>query len=237
MKSFCILVLLILSLGVAAQMENSHLLKGISNAGDGDHEAAVGNFTLAIETMDADIGVAYYYRGRAYLELGEYNEALADFNKSFESASNSAFMDPHNFRGYCKMSLFDYAGAIKDFTVAIAHNPNDPEIYYNRGYSKRQLMDNSGAVLDYTKAIELRPEYAKAFLNRGVVYYDQRKFALAIEDFSKVLELMPDFANAYLNRGGAKYFNGDKKGACADWAKAEELGSPAATDALIKFCK
>ena len=49
----------------------------------------------------------------------------------------------------------DHAGAIDDFTRAIAEDPNNADFYHNRGFAKRKLGDFPGAVLDYTAAIRL----------------------------------------------------------------------------------
>jgi tetratricopeptide (TPR) repeat protein len=97
MKVLVAIILLVYSLDAAAQIDNEHLQNGIKKAGDGDHEGALGDFTRAIETMYANVGFAYYYRGRAHAELWEHDEAIADFTKAIELEPNAPFIDPYNY--------------------------------------------------------------------------------------------------------------------------------------------
>jgi len=53
---------------------------------------------------------------------------------------------------------------------------------------------------------------------------------------SKSINLMPNNGYAYLNRGIAREMLRDKKGACEDWHKAEELGVISATAHISNTC-
>ena len=64
----------------------------------------------------------------------------------------------------------DHAGAIDDFTRAIAEDPNNADFYHNRGFAKRKLGDFPGAVLDYTAAIRLNANHHRAYYNRAYAY-------------------------------------------------------------------
>ena len=68
--------------------------------------------------------------------------------------------------GNCKNHLYDYRGAIADFTKAIKYNPNFAEAYYRRANIKIILKDTEGAILDYDRAIKLNPDFAQAVNNK-----------------------------------------------------------------------
>ena len=58
--------------------------------------------------------------------------------------------------GLTKHNSNDFNGAIRDFSVAIQINPDNPVPYYCRGLSKAELKDHKGAIEDYSKSIQLR---------------------------------------------------------------------------------
>ncbi|MFQ6538217.1 MULTISPECIES: tetratricopeptide repeat protein [Aphanothece] len=62
----------------------------------------------------------------------------------------------------------DKAGAITDYSNAIAKNPSFAMAYYNRGDAKRHLGDYKGAVQDFSLSLKLQPRYAEAWGNRGL---------------------------------------------------------------------
>ena len=64
-------------------------------------------------------------------------------------------------RGYIKINIEDYEGAIKDFSKAIELDPENPEHFKGRGNAKDLKDDIEGAKLDFDKAGELGDEEAK----------------------------------------------------------------------------
>ena len=53
------------------------------------------------------------------------------------------------------MNLEDDKAAIKDFTKAIALDPNFAEAYYNRGLAEENLGNDKAAKADFAKAAKL----------------------------------------------------------------------------------
>lgn len=108
-----------------------------------------------------DSADAYYRRGDAYDETGEYGKAIADYSKAIELDPNHALA--YYNRGCAYGELGAYDKAIADYSRAIGLNPLDSLAYYNRGlaYSKRRQV--SEAVRDLEKCIALctDPELTK----------------------------------------------------------------------------
>ena len=99
---------------------------------------------------------AYYYRGLAYNHLGNYGDAIADYDRAIKL--NPKFAIALNRRGVFKSTtLDDEQGALADLNKAIESNPEYAEAYSNRGSIKRSLKDYKGAIADWEKAIELEP--------------------------------------------------------------------------------
>lgn len=108
----------------------------------------------------------YHKRGAAYLDLGNFNDALDDLNKSIfiDIKTEQTFFD----RGRTYYALKNYDKAIIDYTKAIALKKGNTDALYNRGLAKRQKEDYKGALLDYNQAILLNPKDPDAFIERGI---------------------------------------------------------------------
>ena len=60
-------------------------------------------------------------------------------------------------RGFAKLNLRDYRGAIADYSRAIEFKRDYAEAYHERGNAKSELGDHDGAEADRKQAIELDP--------------------------------------------------------------------------------
>ena len=78
-------------------------------------------------------------------------------------------------------------------------------------------------------------EFPKAYAN-AQAKYESSKFKEAIVDLNKAIEIQPKYANSYLLRGMCQAQLKNLNVACAEWRKAELLGSESATGMLKKYC-
>jgi tetratricopeptide (TPR) repeat protein len=89
-----------------------------------------------------------------------------------------------------------YDDAIADLTVAIALEPENPELYTLRGQMYLYLYEWDSVLADYNAALALAPEYADTYYYRGILYYSilqtgQELRPEALADFQHYLELAP----------------------------------------------
>jgi len=89
-------------------------------------------------------------------------------------------------RGECYQKLELYAHAIEDYSIAIKHDPENPQYYNSRGInylkiSNRAYVNRTHAEEDFTKAIGLAPQFAEAYFNRGSVSRSLNDFLSAKE--------------------------------------------------------
>ncbi|MBR5293738.1 MAG: tetratricopeptide repeat protein [Oscillospiraceae bacterium] len=129
----------------------------------------------------------------------------------------------HFDRAYDAAEKGDHDTAIREYSLAIAKDPNHPHAYNNRGLSYHNLKQYERAIQDCDKAIELDPNYAFAYNNRGLSYHDLKQYERAIQDYDKAIELDPNFALAYNNRGTSYHSQGKYEQAIKDYTKAIEL--------------
>ncbi|MGH6854589.1 MAG: tetratricopeptide repeat protein [Aestuariivirga sp.] len=168
-----------------------------------------------------NVATAYNNRGFAYYDKGEYDRAIADFDKAI--ALNPKYAKPYNNRGFAYYDKGEYGRAIADFDKAIALNLKYAKPYYNRGLAYYDKGEYARAIADYDKAIALNPKYAKPYYNRGLAYYDKGEYDRAIADYDRAIALNPKYAKAYNNRGIAYSSKGEYDRAIADYDKAIAL--------------
>jgi len=122
-----------------------------------------------VEPRDAD---SYTNRGIAYVEKGQYDQAISEFNKALEI--NPKDTEAYYNRGLAYYDKGQYDKAISDYTKALEINPRDVEAHNNRGvaYGKKGQYDQ--AISDFTKAMEINPRQAEACYNRGRAYEKKR---------------------------------------------------------------
>jgi tetratricopeptide (TPR) repeat protein len=106
-------------------------------------------------------------RGIRYSEKGQYDLALAEFNKALEIYPLS--VEIYNNRGITYSIRGDYDRAIADFTKAVKLNPNAAKTYYNRGITYAAKGQVNNALLDIEKCLELDPANAAVHEARGIV--------------------------------------------------------------------
>jgi tetratricopeptide (TPR) repeat protein len=126
-------------------------------------------------------------------------------------------------RGYEKTIRNMHREAIEDYNLAIAINPNNPDVYHYRGTSKDELKDYKGSILDYNKAIYI--------LTKTIEYYsfnknNQTKMNDYKENNYNQNNYMDDkskLANILYDRGSAKDEIQDFIGAINDYSKTIEI--------------
>jgi tetratricopeptide (TPR) repeat protein len=131
------------------------------------------------------LAFAYYNRGIARLEMGEYDRAIADFDASIRLDPTSA--STFNNRGSAWYAKGDPDRAITDFDKVIQLDPNYAFAYNNRGEVWKDKGDFNRAIADYGKAIGLDPGYTAAYTNRALVYERIGDLTRAGQDFRAAL--------------------------------------------------
>ena len=174
--------------------------------------------------------MAYNNRGVIYKDLGNYRQAIEDFNKAIEIKSDNAVA--YYNRGNVYTDLGNYRQAIAELNRAIEINPGYAEAYSNRGNAYKSIGNYRQAIEDYNRAIEINPIQAEAYIGRGVAYKVLGNYRQAIAELNRAIEINPGYAEAYSNRGNAYGGLGNYKQAIEDYDRAIEI-KPGYTDAYF----
>lgn len=146
--------------------------------------ALVGEWTSVLQNYGDDEDL-YRYRADAYEELGFWDLAESDLNKSISIAPNYiAYCD----LAYVARNTGRMKEAIDNYTKAIELKPSTAYAIYSRGWCKEMEGDDEGAMADYQMAIEVDEDYLYTFLMRGEQYLKLGDKENAEKDFNHLLE-------------------------------------------------
>lgn len=161
---------------------------------------------------------AYLNRGEHYYEAGEYEKALADYQKNLEREPNnsSAFMNI----GMIYFKQGKYQQAVEQHNQAIALKADYSEAYRNRGNALYNLKQYEKALADFERATALNPRDFRAFNNQGNIHFLRGNAPKAIEFYTKGLTINPNNEFSWGNRGAVHLNNGNYQQAIFDLSKA-----------------
>ncbi len=202
--------------------------------------AGTGSFQFDIRECSLAIGAGRHagptlaslhtLRGRAYLESGARNAAIADFDTALTLNPNSALA--FNERGRAHHKSGDNTRAIADFDAALRLFPFYSAAFRNRGTAFLFQGRLAAAIADFDSAIGgVRYDPASHAL-RGIARYFQGRHTAATTDLATAIEAAYPYPQAALwiylaeRRGG-----GDGKATLA--ANARELSDGRWPDPLI----
>jgi tetratricopeptide (TPR) repeat protein len=202
---------------VAAQAPNAAELmkRGIARAEQGDLTGAIADYTRAIQlnaqlkvkgcepaTLSAAAGSAatgtvaisdeftarvFNNRGIAYYHLGDWQRALADFDRAIRDAPR--LPDLYNNRGNVWLAQENWEKALADFERVIKLAPRHSQAFNNRANLHQAKGELAEALADYNCAIEFNPANALALANRGLTLLELGRNQEAALDFERAIKL------------------------------------------------
>ncbi|CAF0747084.1 unnamed protein product [Adineta steineri] len=157
----------------APRTTQSEPIDGSNKIEEGRLEASKGNYIGAIAKFNEISPATFdslYYRGCAYLQLGEFfqiKNAIEDFNQALKLSETP---------------------------------PEDVNIYYKRAFACQLIGRFSEAIIDYSMFIECSPsnKQHKGYLSRGLVHTELQEYDKALEDMRQANEMNPQLDMYYM---------------------------------------
>lgn len=246
------LFMILFSVGLYAQKEaQTAFSDGVVLLKAKNFVGAEKQFSIAIEKGKAEQGLkmSYLYKGFSLSGQGNYDGAIACFDKAIEIDS----LDPASYtdRALAFTNKKDYSNAIKDYDHVLKLDSAEKQAqaaYFYLGRIKMLTFDNEAAIKYFDQLLKLAPLDAEAYFLRGTAKSNIMDSDGAIADFDKAIELRPDYMEAYGNRGVQKINKlrieeklGKKRKCledpCSDLLKAKELGDTKVDDMIYLHCR
>jgi len=143
-------------------------------------------FNHASKVTDSN-WLAYNNGGNAYADIGNYNQAIEDYDKVIVIKPD--FAEAYYNRGNAYESLGNHRQAIEDFNRAIGIKPDYAEAYSNRGNAYNVFGNYEQAIEDFNRAIGIKPDYTEAYSNRSCIYLNHGDNMSGCRDAQKACEL------------------------------------------------
>lgn len=151
----------------------------------------LGRHQEALEACDAALEIvpneaeAHRWRVAALLELKRFDDVIRSCDGYL--AHNKSSAELLEIRGLAKARRMDYAGAIADYTQALALKPDRAPLHAQRGWAHLVSDAPKLALLDFEDAVRLDPGSGDAYAGRGSALVLVGQFRAAIEDAEESL--------------------------------------------------
>ena len=181
---------------------------------------------------DAQDYIGYFNRGSSYERAGDFEKALADFDKVIKL--RPSFARGYHARGLVQDDLGATVKALADLDRAIELDPKDWSAYVSRSTVRREKDDFNGALADLRKAAALDPKRDGVRLNRALILSDMGANAAARDEINDVIAQGHEGAAAYYARAAVAFGEQRLDDAKADLERAlDERKSFAAAHTLM----
>lgn len=153
------------------------------------YDFAIDDYNNLLQADDKDPILRASYllsRGEAFLEKGEYERALADFNAGL--TASPTFYELYIARARLHLTTDQPDLAIADCTTALTLYPNAASAYLRRGLAYWLKKSYRLSEEDLSKAIKFGPEIM-SYHYRADIYKRQGRFKEALADWRRILEL------------------------------------------------
>lgn len=150
------------------------------------YELAAADYSQAIAHGQPD-AFTYCKRGRALYNLGKYEQALIDLNRSI--ILDSEYEEAYFMRGLCYLDQEHFELAVNEFLQSLEFQPLSfwTSIHLSEAYFSLGKYDE--ALEAAQRALTVDMGSPTAYLFRGMASARLKKFDEAISDFSRAIEL------------------------------------------------
>ncbi|MFC3443038.1 tetratricopeptide repeat protein [Sphingobium rhizovicinum] len=179
-----------------------------------------GKELAAMNAATPDSAKAYFDRGRARMDSGQFKEAVTDFTKASE-------LDPKDEwalanRGMSQVWLGDYAAANKDMDAVALLNPKNPMVFRARGLIAERKGQWAEAVAAYSQSLALNESDSFTLGHRAIAQRAVGNNDAALADAAAALKLDPRWTELHLLRATILRGKGDGEGGVKEGQALEE---------------
>ena len=217
---------------------------------EGDILFAQGKYAEAFEAYNKvnqtsfSSAASFYSASKAkqLTEGSDMNEVLALMDGAIEKLNKPYFSDaaPYFYeRAELRAQAGKFREAVMDYNTFIDAVAGDVTalFYYQREQAEMQCRMYQQALNDINKAVEMAPEDVDFLVEKGSVHLRVNQLDEAIAAFQKAISMNDQYAAAYRMLGYCQAMQKKNKEACANFAKAKELGDTVVDQLIEKYCK
>jgi TolB-like protein len=142
--------------------------------------------------LSGDEGTAHMIMSQAYLLGKDYDNAIAEGQRSIELNPNSS--EAHNYYGLVLRYAERYNDAIPIIERAIRLNPVMPDNYYsNLAFAYNGMGQYQKAIAIWNEVVKRNPDFLHAHVGLTVAYYYSDNLGKARESAANIMRIKPDY--------------------------------------------
>lgn len=181
-------------------------------------------------------------KAKQLTEGSDINEVLALMDSAIVKLSKPYFGEaaPYFYeRADLRAQAGKYREAVMDYNTFYDAVSGDVTayFYFQREQAEMQCRMYQQALNDINKAVEMAPEEVDYWVEKGSVHLRVNQLDEAIAAFNKALSMNDQYAAAYRMLGYCQAMQKKNKEACANFAKAKELGDEVVDQLIEKYSK
>jgi ankyrin repeat protein len=138
--------------GKTLKQYNEHFKRGLDRLRKKDYAGAIAEYDRALH-LEPSSAEAYYNRGVAWRDSGQFDRAIPDFRQTVEL--NPQHDGAYDNLGWIFAQQGQYEEAIRNWTKVIELKPDEPGAYYNRAIALHRQGEAAGSWDDTKRACEL----------------------------------------------------------------------------------
>jgi tetratricopeptide (TPR) repeat protein len=187
-------------------------------------------YVKTVRQTRADTVQSLEREGGALTDLGDYDDAIQDFNAAIRinPKDKAAFLG----RALAYEQENNYAAAIRDFSTVIQMDPKDKDGFFSRALAYEQENNYAAAIQDFSAVIAIVPENGLAWNNRCWLRAISGQLNDALSDCNHALGLQPDDALTLDSRGFVYLKMNKLDASIADYTAALGIDPELATSAF-----
>ena len=199
--------------------DEAYIGQGVAHTGLEQFSEAAQAYDRAL-ALKADEPASYMGRGKARLRLADAQGALADFERAVE-LNSGLIHQVRGEQGTARWLLRDYAGAVRDLTLALDDGVDDPaQLLFSRADALSHLHQPARAVADCRRLLQLEPDDLEGCWLLARVELEAGNSDAALRDARRALKINSKSAEAHDVMGQILQARQDRSGAAACFRRA-----------------
>ncbi|CAD8173789.1 unnamed protein product [Paramecium pentaurelia] len=135
----------------------------------------------------------YYYRGLAFMNQKQYQNAIDDFNKSLSYDQNNIIALKN--KAICLTQIKDFDQAVLCYDIILKQSKDvqqKQDLYYEKGYCHLLGQQFFSAKTNFDSALQLKPKNDNLILKIANAYRDNNNIQPATNMYDRLIKMKPD---------------------------------------------
>jgi tetratricopeptide (TPR) repeat protein len=164
-----------------------------------DYQSAINEYSRLIIEQPQN-GDAYLSRGKAWMEVKGYKDAIVDFKRGIDLIKDKTqLVDAYSILSMAYILTGNFDEALNSLnSISLTKSENKKLVYILKAISLTGKFEYKKALQECNEYLKLDASNPMLFRYRGLLHLILQDYSLALDDFIKVVELYPNVPDSYV---------------------------------------